>query len=285
MKRLLGLLVLLTVFAHGAYTVSAQTQTKSDSVGLEGTITKAPPTQSGSITLPSNGQVFSQSPISVSGLCPLETLVKVFKNNVFAGSVQCNNGSFSLSVDLFSGANELIVKVYDDLDQAGPDSNIVTVTYNDAGLGSSRSRVTLTTSFAKRGTNPNEKLTWPITLSGGIAPYALSIDWGDGSNELLSRSSAGQFEISHIYKQAGTYNLIIKATDSNGASAFLQVVAIANGLASQDNTSNSAGNVVKTEYVWWPIVIAGVFVLLSYWLGRRAKLHDLKRSASRRSLE
>lgn len=281
MKKIL-ILILLTIILP--VTAHAQ-QSETNSVGLEGTITKAPPSQPARITIPSSGQVFSQVPINVSGICPNDTLIKVFKNNVFTGSANCSGGSFSLSIDLFSGANELVARVYDDLDQAGPDSSTVTVTYNDPGFGSSRSRVTLTTNFAKRGANPNETLTWPIILSGGIAPYAISVDWGDGSNELISKTSSGQFDISHIYKQSGAYNLIIKATDSNGASAFLQVVAIANGLASQDNGASSSGQQIIYKYIWWPMIIAAFFVLISYWLGRKAKLHDLERSANRRTLE
>ena len=54
-------------------------------------------------------------------------LVKLFKNNVFAGSVQCEDGSYSIKTDLFVGTNELVARVYDDLDQPGPDSNVLTV--------------------------------------------------------------------------------------------------------------------------------------------------------------
>jgi hypothetical protein len=56
-------------------------------------------------------------------------LVKIFKNNVFGGSVQCDRGNFSLQSDLFVGTNELVARVFDELDQPGPDSNIVTVTF------------------------------------------------------------------------------------------------------------------------------------------------------------
>ncbi len=59
----------------------------------------------------------------MSGICPGDLLVKIFKNNVFAGSVQCKNGSYSIVIDLFSGQNELVARVYDALDQPGPDSN------------------------------------------------------------------------------------------------------------------------------------------------------------------
>src|SRR5437870_5805837 len=81
----------------------AVTNPQSGSVGLEGTIPSPPPTRGATITVPSNGQSFSQLPITVRGLCPDNLLVKLFKNNVFGGSAQCTNGSYSIITDLFSG--------------------------------------------------------------------------------------------------------------------------------------------------------------------------------------
>ncbi len=86
-------------------------ETKSGSVGLQATISAPAPTQAAVISLPRQGESFTQLPVTVSGLCPGNVLVKLFKNNVFAGSVQCKNGSFSLITDLFNGDNELIARV------------------------------------------------------------------------------------------------------------------------------------------------------------------------------
>ena len=68
-------------------------------------------------------------PVTVTGLCPDGLLVKLFKNNVFAGSVDCTKGSYSLKIDLFTGQNDLVARVYDSLDQPGPDSSIVRVRF------------------------------------------------------------------------------------------------------------------------------------------------------------
>src|ERR1039458_1665129 len=102
----------------------------SGSIGLQGTISTAPPTRGATIAIPSNGAVFTAVPITVSGLCPSNLLVKIFSNNIFVGSTVCSNGSYSLQVDLFGGRNGLVARVYDSLGQAGPDSNTVTVTFN-----------------------------------------------------------------------------------------------------------------------------------------------------------
>lgn len=255
---------------------------QSGSVGVQGTISQPPPTQGATISIPRDGQAFTALPIDVSGICPKDLLVKLFKNNVFAGSQQCTNGSFSIKIDLFTGTNELIARVYDSLDQAGPDSNKVTVSFNDNRQGTG-SRISLTSNFAKRGANPGETLTWPIILSGGTGPYAISIDWGDGkAPDLKSQQSPGTFDIEHKYDSPGVYNIVIKATDKNGESAFLQLVAIGNGALSQENGSTGTaagggGTKTITKVVWQPAALAIPLIISTFWLGKRHELKMLKK--------
>ena len=288
LKRNRHLLVVLTLLA-GLFVMAQPTQavtTRSGSVGLQGTISAPPPTQGATITIPHDGQTFSQLPITVSGLCPNTLLIKLFKNNVFAGSVQCKNGSFSMQTDLFTGQNELIARVYDALDQAGPDSNKVNVTFTDTGSGTGP-RILLTSDFAKRGANPGEVLTWPIILSGGIGPYAISVDWGDGkSPDLISQQFPGTFTIKHTYESPGIYNIIIKGTDANGGVSYLQLVGVANGALSQDTGTAKAGGgtntptaavTTKTTILWQPAAILVPFIVSTFWLGKRYELHMIRR--------
>lgn len=255
---------------------------QSNSVGIDGTVRGDPPKTAATITFPANGQSITTLPTRVSGLCTGDLLIKLFKNGVFAGSAQCQNGTYSIQTDLFNGANELVARVYDALDQQGPDSNTVTVTYVQTGFNTSASRVALSSSFARRGANPGETLTWPILLSGGSGPYAISIDWGDGETELISRTFTGEFNISHVYKTPGVYTMLVKVTDGDNNSAFLQLVGVGNGTLAQDNQINSSTTVVKTTVVWWPVLVASVFVVLSFWLGGRFKLEQLRRQAEKR---
>ncbi|MEX1059136.1 MAG: hypothetical protein WEC17_01765, partial [Candidatus Saccharimonadales bacterium] len=226
MKRYILGLLLIPLLITGS--VAAQTQQDSGAVGVEGTIPSAAPTQAPSITTPVNGQVFTTLPITVAGLCQNGLLVEVFKNDVFSGSVQCVGGSYSLQIDLFSGRNDLVARQFDALNQASPDSNTVTVTFNDS-LPGGGPRISLTTAYAKRGAAPGDTLTWPITISGGTPPFAISVDWGDKSTpDLLSRDSAGDILLQHIYNQSVIYNITINPSDSKGQTAFLQVVGIGN---------------------------------------------------------
>ena len=277
---------LTTLLLIVSFSGSVYAATSTDSVGLTGTISAAPPTTGATITFPNNNQVFTEVPIRAAGLCPGTVLVKMFKNNVFAGSVQCANGSYSIQIDLFSGANELVARVYDDLDQAGPDSNIVNVSFNDTKTGS-KNRVTLTSNFAKRGAFPGETLTWPLVISGGSGPYAVSIDWGDGTAaDLSSQPFPGAFNIKHIYKDAGIYNIIIKVVDTDGSSAYLQLVGVGNGPLSQSNTTTgkSASQPVSsanTKIVWQPALIIFPFIISTFWLGKRYAVSMIKRKINR----
>lgn len=273
--------IALVVAALPACPVFAVTNPQSGSIGLEGTISSPPPKTGATISSPSGGAVFGTVPITVSGLCPKGLLVKLFSNNVFVGSVDCANGSYSIPVDLFSGQNELVARVYDALDQAGPDSNTVTVTFNDPQFVLYGSHVALSSIYARRGANPGEELTWPIILSGGVGPYAISIDWGDGSPvTLISQANAGNIDIKHTYKSAGVYKIIVKATDKNGTSAYLQLVGVANGKVGQSSTgsSKSGDNVIEKEVIWWPALVMLPLIILAYWLGRRSELYSLRKA-------
>jgi hypothetical protein len=247
------------------------------SYGLEATKTQAAPTTAATITTPGSGASFSTSPTTVSGICPSDLLVQVYDNSVLAGSVMCVNGSFSLQITLFSGLNDLTAIVYDDLDQAGPTSNSITVSYSDSHLSAFGALITLTSSYGRLSAPAGGELSWPLQLSGGTGPYAFSIDWGDGSStDLKSQSLAGLVTIAHTFKTAGIYQLNVKATDVNGVSAFLQVVSVANGKVGNTATPATTKTTTQTTILWIPAVIAMVLIIPAYWLGRRSEVISLR---------
>ena len=253
------------------------------SYGLEATKTQPPPTQGATITTPGNGSSFATSPVTVNGICPAGLLVQIYNNNVMVGSVMCSNGSFSLEVSLFAGTNELSAIVYDDLEQAGPASNVVTVTYTDTSFTAFGTLMTLTSSYGRRSAAASSPLTWPLQFSGGAGPYAFSIDWGDGSGpELKSQALAGVVIIDHAYKKAGIYQVNVRVTDVNGVSAFLQLVAVASGkvdgtTATQADSQNGQTDVTPAQVLWVPTVTSLALLAPSYWLGRRSQLLSLRK--------
>jgi len=251
---------------------------KPGSYGLEATKPQPPPKVGATISTPGNGAAFSTSPITVNGICPDGLLVEVYDNGVLVGAVMCTNGSFSLQVSLFAGTNELTAIVYDDLGQPGPVSSIVTVTYNNTQFTAFGSLVTLTSSYGRRSAAAGSELGWPLQLSGGAGPYAFSIDWGDGAPvQLKSQSFTGVVAIAHTYKKAGIYLVNVRATDVNGVSAFLQVVALANGkVDAAPSTDKIPQTKAKPEILWLPITLSLILLIPAFWLGRQSQVVSLR---------
>lgn len=288
--------LMLNIVFMSTPTHAQVTNPQDGSVALEGTIPSDPPTSGATISFPTNGQVFQEVPVVVTGVCPDGLLVKLFKNDVFAGSALCTNGSFSITIDLFRGSNILVAKVFDDLDQPGPDSNTVTVTFNDAAATAGTNRVIITSNFSRRGAFPGQKFTWPLTISNGEPPYAVSVDWGDGKNDLISRPIPGEFIIEHVYDKPGTYVIIIKVTDVNGVTSYLQLVAIINGPvggATNDSgagpdgqaESDSISQRTITKVIVWPLYVLLGLIVVAFWFGKRYEIKRLrKRLASDKPL-
>lgn len=252
---------------------------KPGGYGLQATKTQAAPTEGASITVPGNGASFTESPITVQGICPDGLLVQIYNNNVMVGAVICENGSFSVQVSLFIGTNDLKAVVFDDVEQAGPESNTVTVTYTNSNFTAFGQLITLTSTYGRRAAAAGTQLGWPIQLSGGNGPYAFSIDWGDGSDpELMSQAVAGAINIGHVYKNAGIYQINIRVSDVNGVTAFLQLVAVANGepKAAAGTTETNGKGTEKVAVLWIPAAIAFFLLFPTFWLGRRSQIVSLR---------
>lgn len=291
------LLLVGAVLLKGTLTVQAQ-QTlpptpgpEARSVSLTGTVPEDAPDTAAVITSPSNQQRFSESPIPVTGTCPKGTLVEILKNNIFAGSAICSDeGTFSLDIDLLIGENTLIARVYNSLNEPGPNSAPVTVFYDAvppqesplAPLDFSEAQLIINTNAVYRGTFPDEELTMPIEVIGGTAPYAVEVQWGDNDRNTIPRDNNQPFTASHTYKRPGTYRVNLQATDSEGRVAFLTVVAVINGQPPElyqsvgSSTAGSSFGVVMNQiYVLWPLVAAALAAVLSFWLGEQREKHIL----------
>lgn len=266
-------------------TVNAQSPgPQAGSIGLTGGMPGKPPDTAAVITSPRNGQRFTTSPVNVSGTCPSGTLVQIYKNDIFAGSTPCDgSGRFSVDVDLLIGQNILIARVYDALNQPGPDSAPVTVFYDalppqPAGLnplGFGGAQLLLVTDAVYRGIFPNQTMKVPVTVLGGTPPYAVNVQWGDLENKLVPRNDNLLFHVEHVYKKPGVFQLTLQATDSQGRVAFLTVAAIVNGQPDQAAGGTSTDEKSNTLFVLWPLFVAAVAVVIAFWLGERREKHIL----------
>jgi hypothetical protein len=257
---------------------------KSGSVGLTGTMPGPAPKTAATIGSPKNGQHFSTTPITVAGTCPDGTLVEIYKNDIFAGSVPCGDkGTYSIDIDLLIGENRIVARVYNDLNEPGPDSQTVTVFYDAlppqasglAALNFGGSQMLLNTDAVFRGTFPGQNLNVPITILGGSPPYAVNVAWGDSKNSVIPRGDNLAFNASHVYSKAGPFQITIQATDSQSRTAFLIVTAIVNGQPAAAAATSGGGSPQSKLVALWPLYTVSVAVVVSFWLGERREKHLL----------
>lgn len=279
----LALLLLVVGFALTTFTVQAASPRPgpaAGSIGISGTMPGQPPTVAAVVQVPGSGQRFSTSPVTISGTCPANTLVEIFKNDIFAGSTPCTSaGTFSLDVDLLIGQNTIIARVYDDLNQPGPDSNAITVFYDalppqadpTTFLDFGGPQLLLNTDAVFRGVFPEKEFNIPVNILGGTPPYALNVQWGDANNKVVPRSDNAPFSVGHTYLKPGTYQITLQATDASGRVAFLTVAAIVNGqpAAAAAAAAASSGSTPNQLLLLWPLYTSSIAVLVSFWLGEQ----------------
>jgi hypothetical protein len=220
----------------------------------------------------------------VSGTCPANTFVSIDRNSVFAGATTCqDDGTYTILVDLFDGSNTIVAKVSDALGQFGPDSKPVTVFYNAPALLTPSAAVGkqlfLQTATTVAGTDPKQALKRTITIVGGVGPYAVSFDWGDGQTSLSSQSAEGDVSGNHTYDRPGTYTVIVRVTDNSGNSAYLQVVTVVNGstTALGSTKGSGTGSLAGSLLTAWPLYLLALVMVLFFWLGERRELHKLRK--------
>ncbi len=287
---LLALLLFAVGIALSFYTANASDLTwtrplpKGGSIGITGTMPGKPPTTAAVISTPKNDQRFTTSPVEITGTCPANTLVEIFRNNIFAGSTICDeNGKFTISVDLLSGANAFVARVYDALNQAGPDSNTVTVYFDFTAsaangvrsLDTGAAPMILITDTVYRGVFPNKEMTMPISVLGGVPPYAINVLWGDTKNNLYPRADNQEFRAAHTYAKPGIYQVALQGTDSQGRVAFLTVAAIVNGQPDPVIANAEKKDTLPQLLALWPLYTAAVAMVVSFWLGEKRQKHAL----------
>lgn len=238
--------------------------------GVSGVMPGAPPQKAPVILTPTNGQSFNSLPITVSGLCDKSTVVQIYKNDIFAGTASCqDNGSFELQIDLFEGTNKLVARAYDNLSQASPDSQAVSVTYHAQGslnnfVNQVGQPLLIRADPTARGVKPGTSIEWTFEITGGKSPYAVNIDWGDSKNDLVSQQGEGLLKQSHTYDQPGRYAVVIRVTDSAGNRAYLQVLTVVDGSPARQNLLQIIGGNLA---IAWPIYVLMALMLLSFWGG------------------
>lgn len=278
------------------------------------------PTMAATIDSPADGARFTAKPIIVSGSCPTNTYVELIRNGVTSGVAICQADlTYSLSTDLFSGANSLQAQVYNTTDVPGPISSTVTVYYDPpipltsgqpktsqppapSGSTSTPPRpsgstpaapvppLLLQTNFSFTGHYVGDPASFQFSVNGGQSPYAINVDWGDGTTKLITIEKSGTFTVDHVYEKAGgyanSYTIKISAADVDGNETLLQIITqvtdkpTAQGIG-KTGESGGLGLLPKfdgeliTRLIWSAYTMV-LLMVLSFWLGERHELRILK---------
>lgn len=302
---LLALLFFVGVFMYATSAVSTVFG-QNVTVGL--VVNGPPPSVGATITSPVDGfSIVNLNPTEVSGTCEPDTFVVVDNDDVLSSSTICSNdGLFSVSVQLHVGVNKLTARNFDNMNQAGPDTPAVTVTFRTEepleevekpALPENPVIIPGGTSEIKTCEDYNQEHNLPtggephvavvcvprsvevgtdqaigILVWGGTPPYALNFAWGSGQSTLLSMDTPGYRTVKLRYASKGIYNINIQLTDKNTkpASGESAVEAV-------DNTEGAApstiGGVIDSILgsAWFetpvPLYITAVTLTLGFWAG------------------
>ena len=236
------------------------------------------------IIYPQDNAVFSHSNITVSGLCYFPSYVDVSKNGIFAGSALCSQtGSWALNMTLLPGVNQLQASIFNLTNLAGPVSAVTSVVFQSNTVNP----LIIKSNINYLGVTYNKSVSLYLDVEGGNAPYAINVNWGDGSSNLISRLNNGPFNFSHTYiKPSSThdsYKIVVTTTDYKGNQTVLQLLAVTNEnspfnlVANTSNSSSTGLGVLSkiTKYIW-PSYAVVILMLISFWLGERQEHFNLK---------
>lgn len=296
------------VLLYGLTTNSFASQT------IKGVVEAPPLLAPATINTPTDGTTVTTLPITVTGTCPDDSYVNLNVNGAFGGTALCDvNNTYSITASLYPGSNTLTVQDYNITDLPGPHTDPIAVIYNapvttSGGTGSSSTSngatgtssgttsvpatpaksvppLLLTSSFNFKTFTAGTEYSWQLDLEGGVPPYAVHSDWGDGSSSDLTNKTGAAFTVTHRYAKAGYFPVVITATDTNHQTKVMQLAALikdANGnepflttptsktppAASSTPKHTEGGSLFRSALPYlWPAYAILVLMVVSFWLG------------------
>jgi hypothetical protein len=177
--------------------------------------------------------------VLVAGNCPVMApalTVVVLMDGKVAGSALCGaNNDYALAVKLVAGSHKLVTQTYTVTGGQGPDSPAVTVAYQPKG-GAATAKSALNTAGASSAPAlvPDEPFylvgadnaaEWNGKISGGTAPYRVTLDWGDGKRATYTTADA-QLRYTHQYSGGTSHSITVAVADASNQFAQLQYAAV-----------------------------------------------------------
>lgn len=235
------------------------------------TVTLSVPTDTFStaamITNPANGSVVNSSMTSIQGVCEVVrsgTYVTLLRGDQALGTTVCRpDNTFSLAIGLILGENSITVSQISGSGGSSPASNATTITYTVPPVVIPPAQKPPIQSSTPPQTNqdfvllPSESTLvtqsinnafWiSFAVRGGISPYTVETNWGDGTTESVQQAKSGlTIRLKHEYVIAGNYIITIRAIDAKGKQTTCQYAATVSGAL----TLASAGGISPTINYW-----------------------------------
>jgi len=170
----------------------------TDDIQVTALVPQIPPPYAPSITYPTDGSKFTDSPVFIRGSCPLANpavIIAIYEGTNVIGSGNCDNatGSYSVPVSLSYGAHTIFAQVVTFTGQFGKRSDdvtstrIFTVASQPGGIKGQPATLPLAIPLIIANTQPvidfgpTTEAIWRGTITGGVPPYKVHIAWGDGT--------------------------------------------------------------------------------------------------------
>ena len=293
----------------GFFLVISQNITGAESATVTvGAIVQAPPpTVGATITAPVDGFAIKNiNPIQVSGTCSPDSFVVTYNDDILSSSAICTTaGIFNLTVQLHQGKNVLTARNFDAINQPGPDTPSVSVTFTPeeptkevaaptipesplvipgvtpgtAECTDYKTTGTLTTGgephvavvCVPRSVAVGEDRTIGVLVWGGQPPYALNFKWGTGSSDttLISLDKPGYKAVTARYASSGIYNINIQLTDHSAKKATGDSAIQVTGSSSSQPFTQVVTSILGSAWFETPVplYLTAVGVTLGFWGG------------------
>jgi hypothetical protein len=137
-----------------------------------------------------------------------------------------------------------------------------------------------------------QNISFPISITGGYSPYAITVDWGDGTTATFLKQQQGMLTISHSYgwqKESTVKKTVkIQIVDAAGNVQTLQLIAIVRNPVAQSPIASATkssglwglyGAVRPWLWLFWPGYVVVLIAVLSFWLGERQRQLELENAA------
>lgn len=203
------------------------------------------------ITSPSNGAIVTDNVVQVTGAADSDVQIELWNRGQLAGSVFSDkNGRWTLRLTVTEFANELKARACRDGVCSAFSSSVIFFRQNPPQNG-----LILQLDNYLMHTTTRKTLTDMLRISGGTAPYQITVDWGDHQQDTQA-TSLQKLLLAHRYHRPGHYSGRVVGTDSQGQRAIVQF-------------SVSVSAKYPTWWWLWLLVPLLLIALIWWWLQRR----------------